>query len=655
MCGIAGFVAVEPQAAEALADSARRMIAQIRHRGPDDQGVWCDADAAVVLGHCRLAVVDLSLHGHQPMLSASGRYVIAFNGEIYNHRALRQQLDTARATAWRGHSDTEVLLAAIEHWGLEKALTRAVGMFAFALWDRTARELYLARDRLGEKPLYYGWIGRTLLFASELKALRAHPAWQTHIDRAALTLYLRHNCIPAPHSIYQGIYKLPPGTYLRLPWQADQGLRRPPPPPQVYWSIERAWYDAQREPITGSAAEATAQLENLLQHTLSEQMIADVPLGAWLSGGIDSSTITALMQAASSRPIKTFTLGFTPSDYDEARHARAIAKHLGTDHTECYVTPEMARAVIPQLPFWYDEPFADSSQIPTALVCAMTRQHVTVALTGDGGDELFAGYNRHVWAQRLATFMRVIPLPLRKTLAQIVSSVPPQRWDHVLACCQPLLPRRFHARQAGDKLHKLAEALRAESPASLYRAITAHWSMPEQIVLGAAIPVTADFRLLDLPLPQQMRLLDLLEYLPHDILVKVDRAAMGVSLETRAPFLDHRLVEWALRVPWPLLCRDGRGKWLLRQVLARHVPPTLTERPKMGFALPLGEWLRGPLRDWTEHLLSPERLRREGFFDPAPITALWQAHLAGQCNGAYHLWDILMFQAWLEFWEKPAS
>jgi asparagine synthase (glutamine-hydrolysing) len=650
MCGILGLIEAASQTQ--LEERARNLVARLVHRGPDDYGVWLDASAGLALGHRRLAILDLSPAGHQPMVSASGRFVITFNGEIYNHLALRDELAKVGAggTAWRGHSDTETLIAAVEAWGVEATLKKAVGMFALALWDRETRTLTLARDRLGEKPLYYGWQGGVFLFGSELKALRAHPAFAGEIDRDALALYLRHNYVPAPFSIYRGICKLPPGTYLHLSERDAQA--RITPAPQPYWSVHHVVQDGQSHPFTGSDAEAVQSLDGLLRQSIRGQMLADVPLGAFLSGGVDSSTVVALMQAQASRPVKTFTIGFHEAGYNEAEHAHAVAAHLGTEHTELYVTAEQAMAVIPRLPALYDEPFADSSQIPTLLVSEFARRHVTVSLSGDGGDELFGGYNRYVWASRIWRSLGWAPRPLRAALAGVLTSLPPATWNGVFSGLSLFLPKRWRYANPGDKLHKLAGILAVRSPEEIYLALVSHWQQPANIVIGATEPATVltDARQwADVPdFESRMMYLDQMTYLPDDILTKVDRAAMGVSLETRVPLIDHRVVEFAWQLPLSMKIRNGQAKWLLRQVLYRYVPRELIERPKMGFGIPLDVWLRGPLRDWAEALLGESRLRQEGYFHPEPIRQKWSEHLSGQRNWAYYLWDVLMFQAWLE-------
>lgn len=647
MCGIAGQLKWPGQSTEAtLLNECTRMADAIIHRGPDDHGVWVKPDAGVGLAHRRLAIVDLSPAGHQPMLSVSGRYVIVFNGEIYNHLELRRQIEQeGRAPTWRGHSDTETLLAAFDVWGIEKALKQSIGMFAIALWDLEQSVLVLARDRLGEKPLYYGWQGEgeqaVFLFGSELKALKAHPAFNASINRNALALYLRHNYIPAPHSIYEGINKLQPGCILTI------SLARREPMIQEYWSaLSTVLEGTKSRHEYRDPQQAVDQLEVLLKSAVSQQMMADVPLGAFLSGGIDSSTIVALMQAQSSRPVKTFTIGFHEKGYNEAEHAKAVAKHLGTDHTELYVNPQQAMAVIPSLPDIYDEPFSDSSQIPTFLVSQLARQHVTVSLSGDAGDELFSGYTRYNVTANAWQKLSRLPLPLRKLAASSITSLSPQGWSTLLGW----LPRLGH--RIGDKLHKGAGVLASTSVDQLYHGLVSHWDDPGQLVIGGSEPQTILTGLMPdlegLAPVERMMLLDLLTYLPDDILTKVDRASMAVTLESRVPMLDHRVVEFAWQLPQSLKQRDGVGKWALRQVLYRHVPQSLIDRPKMGFGVPIDAWLRGPLRDWAEDLLDESKLRQQGYLRPEPIRQKWQEHLNGSRNWAYHLWDILMFQAWLE-------
>lgn len=647
MCGFAGFLRASSPGLEQDRGIAEAMANTLRHRGPDDGGSWVDADAGIALAHRRLAVVDLTPAGHQPMSSGSGRHVIIFNGEIYNHLDLRAELGPL---SWRGHSDTETLLAAIDAWGVERTLEKTVGMFAFALWDRASRALVLARDRLGEKPLYYGRVRDALVFASELKAIRAYHGFDRPVDRDALALYLRHNYIPAPWSVYQGIRKLRPGTWMCF--RNRGGHLDDTPETHVYWSAQTVAEAGLRDPFRGDETEAEAELARRLDRAISGQVIADVPLGAFLSGGIDSSAVVALMQARSSQPARTFTIGFHETGYNEAEHAAAVANHLGTSHTELYVTPEQARAVIPELANIYDEPFADSSQIPTVLVSRLARRDVTVTLSGDGGDELFGGYNRYFWGMRLWRRLDLMPASMRKFCAGVIDTVPPAFWERTHALARPALPGRLRHVGVADKLRKLSGMLAANAPENLYTGFVSHWDQPEKLIMGArepVTPVTDPAAWLNCPdFEQRMMYLDTVSYLPDDILVKIDRAAMSASLETRVPMLDHRVVEFAWSLPLSFKIRNGEGKWLLRQMLYRHVPRTLLDRPKMGFGVPIDSWLRGPLRDWAESLLDQTRLQQEGYFDPAPIRQKWAEHLAGRRNWSYHLWDVLMFQAWLE-------
>jgi len=648
MCGLIGFLGGQADFVFA-GDGAllKRMADTITHRGPDDAGYWYDVDQRIGLGHRRLSILDLSPAGHQPMQSGSSRYVIAFNGEIYNHTLLRQTMEVSgQAPTWRGHSDTETLLSGFDVWGIQGTVERAIGMFAFAVWDRQTSTLTLGRDRLGEKPLYYGWQSDVFLFGSELKALKAHPAFENNINRGALCLYTRHNYIPAPYSIYEGIAKLRPGSLLTV------SLQQREPKVWAYWSGAQVAEFGVANAFVGSAEQAVDALELLLKDAVRQQMMADVPLGAFLSGGVDSSTVVALMQAQSSKPVKTFTIGFNEEGYNEAVHAKAVAKHLGTNHTELYVTAEQARAVIPRLPTLYDEPFSDSSQIPTFLVSQLARQHVTVSLSGDAGDELFCGYNRYQMTANLWRKLAAVPLPLRKMAARGITSISPQSWNRLAGALAGLILRSARFANVGDKLHKGAGVLASQSADALYLGLVSHWHDPAAVVIGGHEPptlLTGNVPALEgLDDVQRMMALDMLTYLPDDILAKVDRAAMGVSLETRVPFLDHRVVEFAWSLPQSMKLRDGQTKWALRQVLYRHVPQALIERPKMGFGVPIDSWLRGPLREWAEDLLSETRLKRDGFFHPAPIRQKWAEHLSGQRNWQYHLWDVLMFQAWLE-------
>jgi asparagine synthase (glutamine-hydrolysing) len=664
MCGIAGFV-------ESRLDTARRkhvaaaMGLAIAHRGPDAADTWIDRASGTSLSHRRLSIIDLSAAGHQPMHSHSGRFVIVFNGEIYNHLEIRDELAaTDVAPAWRGHSDTETLLAAVEKWGVEKALLKTVGMFAIALYDRVDRRLWLARDRFGEKPLYYGWTGsglaKTFLFGSELKALRAFPEFNNEVCRLALMQYMRFTVVPAPRSIYEGVFKLEPGCLLTVDGEPP---RHPPAAPlrpgqnhgsiavRRWWSFNQIVERASNEQIT-SEGDGIAQLESVLSRAVKDQSLADVPLGAFLSGGVDSSTIVALMQRQSSHPVKTFTIGFEEAAYDESDHARAVAHHLGTLHTELFITSSETQSVIPLLPEMYDEPFADSSQIPTHLVCRAARQHVTVALSGDAGDELFGGYNRYFWGPRIWDRVAWLPYSIRKQLGALIGGVPIAAWD-ALGKPANALAGKHGVAHFGDKMHKLAKRLDGvRSLDELYVSLVSEWQDPAAVVRSWGLQEPQS--VLDDPIPRegmssaQLRMMywDTCTYLPDDILCKVDRAAMATSLETRVPFLDHRLVELAWRLPLNMKIRGHEGKWALRQVLYKYVPRELIERPKAGFGIPVGQWIRGPLRDWAENLLCHARLEREGFFHPEPIRARWKEHLDGSRDHTHSLWSVLMFQAW---------
>ena len=638
MCGLAGFWPRNGARVEGRDAVLAAMGQELHHRGPDAQGAWTDETTGLALVHRRLSIQDLSPTGAQPMMSPSGRYVMAFNGEIYNFNALRKDLE-ASGEVFRGHSDTEVMLAGFEHWGIEGALDRFNGMFAFALMDRREQRLYLARDRMGEKPLYYGWQGNTFLFGSELKALRQHPDWQGEIDGSALPLLLRHNLIPAPYSIHRDIRKLPPASYIAL----DLKNTGAPvwPEPKRYWVLES--FIGNEWP--GTVEQASCQLESLLEGVIGEQMISDVPLGAFLSGGIDSSTVVALMQKQASRPVRTFSIGFDEPGFNEAEHAAEVARHLGSDHTELYVTPEDALAVIPGLPQMYDEPFADSSQIPTYLVSRMTREHVTVALSGDGGDELFCGYTRYqatarAWQSRtgpsrqLAALMRYLP---KGMIAPVIRAMMPSQWQRSSGAVR----QRLVAEAAMGNAGTLSE---------YYRQRVSYWPDPAEALVNIEEPGYA----LTSELPgavagdplKTLMWRDLTWYLPDDILTKVDRAAMACSLETRIPMLDRRIVEFALALPTNLNMEGGVGKQVLRRVLDRHVPRELIDRPKQGFAVPLGSWLRGPLRDWAEPLLAEQRLKEQGLWHTNRVRWFWHEHLSGREDYSFELWGVLMFQAW---------
>lgn len=634
------------------------MAATLHHRGPDDSGIWVNPHAGVALGHARLAIIDLSPAGHQPMLSDSGRYAIVFNGEIYNFHSIAAEL-RQQGVVFRGHSDTEVLLAAVECWGLTRALTCAIGMFALALWDNHDQVLHLARDRMGEKPLYYGWRGDTLVFASELKALRAYPGWQAEVDSDALGRYLRLGYIPAPHSIYRGIYKLPPGTSLSIsgnPARAKTAFAPDARPqgsasvhPISYWSVTEVAHGGLDHQIR-SEASAIDELESLLRGVVRHQMIADVPLGAFLSGGIDSSTVVALMQAESSRPVKTFAIGFEEQGFNEAEHAKNVAIHLGTEHTELYVTAKEALATVPSIAHVYDEPFADSSQIPTILVSKLARQHVTVALTGDGGDELFAGYNRYRLAQNVFRLNKSVPGFLRRGIGGSLLAVGPERWDRILGSLRAVTSNKLLRQpRLGSRFCKFAGAMQANDLPEIYQYLVSYWTDPQQAMLTTASNtapwLTDRAEDSDDPIARMLHW-DQNAYLPDDHLVRVDRASMSTALEVRTPLLDHRVVEFSWRLPTHMKLNEGVSKWILRQVLYRHVPKALIERPKMGFSVPIEQWLRGALREWAEDLLSHARLTREGVLHPRNVREVWKRHLSGATDAHHELWAVLMFQAW---------
>jgi asparagine synthase (glutamine-hydrolysing) len=641
MCGIAGFF--EPPRNRGVDDCeeiARRMASTLAHRGPDDEGTWVDAEAGVALGHRRLAILDLSVEGHQPMHSADGRYVLAFNGEIYNFQQLRRELEDG-GYSFRGHSDTEVMLAAFCQWGFLPAVERFVGMFALALWDRRAGRLHLARDRAGEKPLYYGWAGHAVVFGSELKALQAHPEWCTGIDRRALALLVRYGYIPAPYCIFENTHKLLPGCALTLTQAHIRDRETAVPAP--FWSAQSMAEAGAAQPFKGNEQEATDRLLDLLQQSVAQQMVADVPVGAFLSGGIDSSLVVAIMQAQSRRPVQTFSIGFPQENFNEARYAKAVARHLGTCHTELYVQPRNLQQVIPRLPWIYDEPMADPSQIPTVLLCQLAGSHVKVSLSGDGGDELFGGYNRYREAVRLWKAISRIPKPVCK-LAR-----------HLKCASKIGLDMRVTSGPVTHMLNRLwnlSDVLSVSTDRSLYHLLMSPNREPhlwlndakETETLHDALPAWE--RLPELL--QRMMCRDLVSYLPDDILVKVDRAAMAVGLETRIPLLDHRIIEFAWSLPSSFKQNRNQGKWLLRQILHQYVPRGLVDRPKTGFGAPIGEWLRGPLREWAEDLIETTRLRQEGFFEPRVIREKWQEHLSSRRDWSPGLWHVLMFQAWLD-------
>jgi asparagine synthase (glutamine-hydrolysing) len=658
MCGLVGFIGgtgIRSQAA--LAALAGRMSARLRHRGPDDDGVWVDAHCGVALGHRRLSIIDLSSHGAQPMVSHSGRYLLAYNGEIYNHIELRHEIESGRgAIPWRGHSDTETVLAAIEYWGLDGTLPRLNGMFAFALWDREERRLHLARDRFGEKPLYYAVEDGCFLFASELKALLPHPAFRREIDRGALRAYMRFNYVPAPFTIYRSARKLLPATVLTVAVDpAAQALSVGEP--RAYWSATEAALAAREQPLSDQAA-ATEELRVLLARVVKSRMMADVPLGAFLSGGIDSSLIVAQMQQQTSRRVLTFTIGFEDPSYDESVAAAQVARHLGTTHACERVTPAQAREAILRMPAIYDEPFADSSQIPTYLVSRTAREQVKVALTGDGGDELFGGYDRYFVGQRAFPLIRSVPASVRGPLSSLIRTMPPATWQTVIGCVRRLAGKGRLADLSGERLHRLARQLGAGSEAHMYEIIMAR---PEDETVPLAgcqerrSSTTAAW-LASLPPAEAMMLFDTLNILPGDFLTKVDRASMAVSLETRAPFLDPDLFEFAWRLPLGWRIGPSAGKIMLREVLRGFVPAEIVDRPKQGFGIPVGAWLKGPLRPWAESLLDERRLREEGFLSPGPIRRKWAEHLAGTHDRQSEIWAAVVFQEWLAgTYDSPAA
>ena len=705
MCGFSGFLTTDPSILSRAVAEASRMALAIKHRGPDDAGAWADATAGIALGFRRLSILDLSSAGNQPMHSVSSRFVMTFNGEIYNHTELRDSLSASQlgmpAQSWRGHSDSETLLACFEVWGIEKTLQKTVGMFAIAVWDTQTRTLHLARDRFGEKPLYFGWTNSAsngapaFVFGSELKVLRAFPGFANPVSREALALYLRFSYVPAPYSIYRNIFKLEPGCMLSIntdfrtntsaafplasdlldsvyvpsvPTESTAPLR--PPVVQGGLRIHRWWslasvVEAGTQNQIGTEIEALETLEQRLKDSVRLQSLADVPLGAFLSGGVDSSCIVALMQAQAPRPVKTFTVGFEEAGFDESPHARAVAVHLGTEHNELFVSAKQAQAMIADLPTIYDEPFADSSQIPTHLVCKAARQQVTVALSGDGGDELFGGYNRYFWGPRIWSRLSWLPYPARQALASAIQAIPTSGWDALCWPVNALLPDSKKISRSGFKAHKLASRLcGVRDLDDLYKSLVSEWQDPAQVIKGENGESGGDKRsLLREPLSmlsdkwptvgveqEQLRMMyrDSMTYLSDDILCKLDRAAMATSLETRAPFLDHRVAELAWQLPLNMKIRDGQGKWAMRQVLYKYVPKELIDRPKVGFAIPVGQWLRGPLKDWAEALLDEKRLEVEGYFYPKPIRDKWLQHLTGRYDHTQSLWAVLMFQSWLE-------
>jgi asparagine synthase (glutamine-hydrolysing) len=654
MCGFVGLIQKAYQRNEDLTAIISHMANGLVHRGPDDAGVWVDETAGIGMGHRRLSILDLSAAGHQPMVSASGRYVIVYNGEIYNFAAIKKELeDSGHSMQWRGHSDTEVLLAAIEKWGVTGFLLKCTGMFAFALWDREERELYLVRDRMGEKPLYYGINNNIFFFGSELKALRRHPAWSGMVDRDVLGLYLRFAYIPGPYSIFKGIYKLPPGTFLKIPFQKSTLAGDIVPEPTAYWSIEECVRKGRDIPFAGTDEEAIEKLEILLKSSVKGQMVADVPVGAFLSGGIDSSLVTALMQTQHSRPVKTYSIGFYEEEYNEAGYAKEVAAHIGTDHTELYVHPEDALKVIPDLPQIYDEPFADDSQIPTYLLSRLTRAHVTVSLSGDGGDELFGGYSHYIAHARRWCKICKLHQSLRCILADVLGSKPLAFLKMLMYKDDACKKKASAGRDWEERFKSLEEELPLPDFNAFYKYRLSIWkNLPTVLINSAELSTAFDRSSLYSNNREDIRRVmmqtDALISLPDDILVKVDRAAMAVSLETRVPMLDHRVIEFAWQLPMSLKIRGDQKKWILKQLLYKHVPPKLVDRPKMGFSVPIGSWLRGPIKEWAEELLEPKKLRRDGYLMADVIQQTWREHLSGRQNHQEKLWTILMFQSWLE-------
>ncbi len=646
MCGIAGYV--DPDRSDGprkLKSVAAGMAARLVHRGPDDRGSFVDADVGLGIAFRRLSIQDLGVDGRQPMRSADGRYVIAYNGEVYNFRELRDSLVADGVDGWRGGSDTEVMLAAISRHGLERAVQRFDGMFAFALWDTRERTLTLVRDRMGEKPLYYGWSGSVFLFASELKALTAHPGWASAIDKDALAAYMHYSYVPAPRSIYQGIFKLPPGHTLTLKLDRLQPGHLPRAAP--YWNARTITQSAAENPFQGSAADAVDELDRLLTRSIGRRLIADVPLGTFLSGGIDSSTVTALAQKLSDRPINSFTIGFDDPRHDESPHAASVARHLGTNHTELRADPKAILDLVEPLPEVYDEPFADVSQLPTLLLARLTRKHVTVALSGDGGDELFAGYARYRTAAARWRRASRLPAPVRSVLRRAPTVLP-------LSALNRLTSIGSKPARLGDKLYRMLTNYGARSPEQVHQGVMSRWRLATPPMPAPAVGFFSDPNAaLSLADPAaRMMYADAVSYLPDDLLVKIDRATMSVGLEGRAPLLDHDIVAFAWGLPLEMKVQNGVTKWALREVLCRYVPRALIDRPKQGFEPPLGDWLRGPLRDWAENLLQPARLAESGLTHTSVVRAVWDEHQRGVRNWPFELWNVLMYQAWRQAWGR---
>jgi asparagine synthase (glutamine-hydrolysing) len=642
MCGIVGYCDTQG----VYTSIVKKMVREVQHRGPDDTGIWINEDTTLALGHSRLSIIDCSRTGKQPMVSKCGRYTIVFNGEIYNYKEIQAELERYHSVYWEGRSDTEVLLEAISTWGFIGTIKKINGMFAVAVWDRKLKRLLLARDRIGEKPLYYGWCGKKFVFASELKAITSVCKSQLQLDIQAITMFLRFSYIPAPWSIYKEISKLEAGTYLSIDINCHQNMT-----PKKYWNLSKIVTCGTNNYYAGSENEAVNELEHLLSSSIRGRMIADVPIGAFLSGGIDSTTVVALMQEQSRTPIKTFTIGSSEHGYNEAPFASEIAAHIGTDHTELIVEPSQAQEVIPLLPQMYDEPFADSSQIPTYLVSKLARSDVTVALSGDGGDELFGGYNRHFWAPKLWSKMKRVPLPIRAGLGRAGLQISPSGWNKLIAFSGPLCPRELKTGLGGERIHKFLTHLGCTSEKHFYQRLVSIQTNPSSFLIaptGDGLENITRFNTQGLSFQEGMMYLDMATYLPDDILAKVDRASMSVGLETRLPLLDHMLVEFAWSIPMHMKIRDGKGKWLLKQLLYRKVPKEMMNRPKIGFGVPLHHWLRGPLKDWAEHLLSVESLQNYSVFNPDPIRKIWKLHKSGKRNYHHILWNVLTLQAWLE-------
>jgi asparagine synthase (glutamine-hydrolysing) len=648
MCGIVGYLTKPDDINHEVCNSMNNTMS---HRGPDNQGIWLDESAGIALGHRRLSILDLSSSGNQPMVSKSGRYVITYNGELYNYNNIYEELKNIGLNI-NSNSDTRVLIEAINIWGIESTLNKVVGMFAFALWDKKQRILTLARDRMGEKPLYYGWQGNSFLFGSELKSFKAHPHFGNKINRQSIQLFLKNNCIPAPFTIYSDIKKLLPGHFLQV--QYSKNSKAKDYTLTSYWSIYQKLYEGIDSPYTGNTHSAIDKLEDLLIQSIKQQMISDVPLGAFLSGGIDSTLIVSMMQSLSNKPINTYTIGFNDDVYNEAKQAKIIADHIGTDHTELYITEREALDVIPRLSFIYDEPFSDSSQIPTYLVSLLAKKSVSVSLSGDSGDELFGGYSRYTLANKIWSIIKFFPPIISNAVVLLLSSFEPKTYDRYYNYFSRLGILGNNINYKGDKVHKLSSIINSRSKHEFYDKFMSNWKLSENIVKGldnsnSGIIYNRNSELIDISdFKTYMMSKDLTSYLPDDILVKVDRAAMNVSLETRIPMLDYRIVEFSTKLPMNMKIRNGISKWILRQVLYKYVPKALVEKPKKGFSVPVGLWLRGPLKEWAENLINKTRLENEGYLNTELITKKWEEHQSGERNWHQPLWDILMFQSWLE-------